>query len=163
MSLARHTKRVILEIIGWTLVAAGIVALVLPGPGLLMLFGGLALLSQQYAWAERRVEPIKERAIIAAKESVRSTWRLVVGLFGAGVLIAMGALFLINPPAPLWWPFHEKWWLPGGWGTACSLFLSALIALGTIAYSWRHYREEQPPAQVPHRWLSRPRKSPTAG
>ena len=44
-------KRVTLEVVGWTLVVAGIVALVAPGPGLLMVFGGLAILSQQYDWA----------------------------------------------------------------------------------------------------------------
>ena len=46
-----------LESIGWLLIVAGIAALILPGPGLLMLFAGLVLLSQQYEWAERRVEP----------------------------------------------------------------------------------------------------------
>ncbi len=66
-------KRVALEVTGWFLVVAGLAALVLPGPGLLMLFGGLAILSQQYEWAERRLDPIKYRALKGAAEGVE-TW-----------------------------------------------------------------------------------------
>ena len=54
-------KRIGLEIVGWTLLVVGIAALVLPGPGLLMMAGGIVLLSQQYEWAERRVEPDQAR------------------------------------------------------------------------------------------------------
>ena len=70
-------RRVALETLGWVLVVAGIAALVLPGPGLLAIFAGLALLSQQYDWAERRVEPVKEKALKAAAESVE-TWPRIV-------------------------------------------------------------------------------------
>ena len=59
-------KRIGLEIVGWTLLVVGIAALVLPGPGLLMMAGGIVLLSQQYEWAERRVEPIKREALKGA-------------------------------------------------------------------------------------------------
>ena len=61
--MKRAAKRIGLEIVGWTLVVVGIAALVLPGPGLLMMAGGIVLLSQQYEWAERRVEPIKREAL----------------------------------------------------------------------------------------------------
>ena len=37
-------RRLVLEIIGWLLVVVGIAALVLPGPGLLAIVAGLALL-----------------------------------------------------------------------------------------------------------------------
>ena len=63
-------KRIVLEIVGWVLVVAGIAALVLPGPGLLMLAAGLVVLSQEYEWAERRVEPIKKRALRGAAEGL---------------------------------------------------------------------------------------------
>ena len=58
-------KRVVLEGLGWLLLLLGIAAIFLPGPGLLGVFAGLALLSQQYDWAERRVEPVKVRALLA--------------------------------------------------------------------------------------------------
>ena len=68
--MKKAARRIALETLGWVLVVAGIAALVLPGPGLLAIFAGLALLSQQYDWAERRVEPVKEKALKAAAESV---------------------------------------------------------------------------------------------
>ena len=50
----------LIEVGGWTLVVAGVAALILPGPGLLLLAAGLVVLSQQYAWAARRLEPGKQ-------------------------------------------------------------------------------------------------------
>ncbi len=56
-------KRIVVEGAGWVMVVAGVAAIALPGPGLLLLFGGLAILSQQYAWAARRVEPVQRKAL----------------------------------------------------------------------------------------------------
>ncbi len=93
-------KRLGLEGIGWTLVVGGIAALFLPGPGLLMLLGGLAILSQQYEWAERRVRPVEIAAMRAASDGVNSTWRLMVSLLGVGWLWGTGLLWIVRPPAP---------------------------------------------------------------
>jgi hypothetical protein len=38
---------------GWALVLVGAVMLLLPGPGLLVILGGLALLGRESAWARR--------------------------------------------------------------------------------------------------------------
>jgi uncharacterized protein (TIGR02611 family) len=72
MSGKRHNtpKRIALEILGWVLVVVGIAALILPGPGLLALAAGLAILSQQYEWAEKRVRPVERQAKKTAAESV---------------------------------------------------------------------------------------------
>src|SRR5918994_4040042 len=87
-------KRMLLEVAGWGLVLGGVAAVVLPGPGLLMLFGGLAILSQQYEWAERRLAPIKFRALKGAAESVETIPRLVASVAGVLVLFAAGALWI---------------------------------------------------------------------
>src|SRR5690606_9716636 len=87
---AATAKRVALEIAGWTLVLAGIAALVLPGPGLLMLFGGMVILSQQYEWAERRLAPIERRALQTAAEGVRTWPRIIGSALGATWLIGIG-------------------------------------------------------------------------
>ncbi|MDP3892270.1 PGPGW domain-containing protein, partial [Nocardioides sp.] len=76
----KTAKRIGVEAVGWVLVVVGIAALVLPGPGLLMIFGGLAILSQQYEWAERRLDPIKYRALKGAAESVETYPRLCASL-----------------------------------------------------------------------------------
>jgi uncharacterized protein (TIGR02611 family) len=137
-------RRLVLETIGWILVVVGVAALVLPGPGLLAIFAGLALLSQQYEWAERRLEPVKEKALKAARESVETTPRIVISTVSAAVLIVAGVLWIWDPPAPAWWPLHEGWWLIGGWGTGITQVSSGLIALAMIIYSYRRFRVNEP-------------------
>jgi uncharacterized protein (TIGR02611 family) len=100
-------KRIGVEAIGWVLVVAGIAALVLPGPGLLMVFGGLAILSQQYEWAERRLAPIKFRALKGAAESVETVPRIVASVVGVVLLVVAGVLWILGPPAPARWLGHR--------------------------------------------------------
>ena len=132
-------RRVTLEVLGWTLVLAGIAALVLPGPGLLLLFGGLAVLSQQYDWAERRVAPIERRALKGAAESVETWPRIMVSSLLALVLIACGVLWIQRPPSPEWWPLSESLWLPGGWATGITQVASGIVALALIVWSYRTF------------------------
>jgi hypothetical protein len=136
----RHAKRILLEVVGWTLVVAGIAALVLPGPGLLMLFAGLVVLSQQYEWAERRVAPVERVAKRAAAEGVETWWRVLLSALGGLVILGFGVLWIADPAAPGWWPFRESWWLVGGPWTGVTLVLSGLIAEGLLAYSYWQYR-----------------------
>jgi uncharacterized protein (TIGR02611 family) len=137
----RAAKRVLLEGLGWILVAGGIAALVLPGPGLLAIVAGLALLSQQYEWAERRLDPVKKRALEAAADSVATWPRIALSSLGVLFLVAVGVFWSIKPDPPAWWPLAERWWLPGGWGTGVSLIISALLALALIVYSYRNFRD----------------------
>ena len=133
-------RRVVLEVLGWALVVGGIAALVLPGPGLLALFAGLVLLSQQYTWAERRVEPVKERAVKAAADGVQTWPRILLSAFGVLWLVGAGILWWIRPSAPDWWPVAEHWWLLGGWAAGITLIASGLLAGAMIVYAFRTYR-----------------------
>ncbi|MCW2834381.1 MAG: hypothetical protein JWN68_2334 [Nocardioides sp.] len=132
-------KRVVLETLGWVLLLAGVAAIFLPGPGLLGIFAGLALLSQQYDWAERRVEPVRRKALRGAAEGVETWPRIVLSLVGVVCLVGFGILWMLSPPAPGWWPFAESWWLPGGTWTAVTQIASAGIALALIIYSYRRF------------------------
>ena len=134
-------KRVVLETAGWLLILVGIAALILPGPGLLALFAGVALLATQYEWAERRLEPVKKAAMRAAADSVKSWPRIIVSTLGVLWLIGLGISWGVGRDVPRWWPFADKWWMPGGWGTGASLILSGLIAGSMVVYSYVHYRE----------------------
>ncbi|MAS54166.1 MAG: hypothetical protein CMJ44_06015 [Pimelobacter sp.] len=132
-------KRVGFEVVGWTLLVAGIAALALPGPGLLMIFGAMAILSQQYEWAERRLDPIKYRALKGAAESVETVPRIVISVIGVLLLLAAGALWIAAPAEPDWWPLGGTLWLPGGTATAVTQIASGIIAAALIVYSYRRF------------------------
>lgn len=132
-------KRIVLETLGWVLLIAGVAAIFLPGPGLLGIFAGLALLSQQYDWAERRVEPVRVRALRGAAEGVENWFRISLSLIGAAVLAACGVLWILKPPSPDWWPFSDALWLPGGLWTGITQIASGVIAVALIIYSYRRF------------------------
>ncbi|RYB95602.1 hypothetical protein EUA93_15405 [Nocardioides oleivorans] len=132
-------RRIVLEGLGWLLLLLGVAMIFLPGPGLLGIFGGLALLSQQYDWAERRVEPVRLRALKGAAEGVESWPRIIASCLGALALVACGVLWIADPPAPGWWPLSDSWWLPGGMWTGITQVGSAVIAAALIVYSYRRF------------------------
>lgn len=132
-------KNLTLEIVGWIVLLAGVAALVLPGPGLLMVFAGLAILSQRYEWAERRVEPIRLRAMRAAAYGVAKPVRIFWSGVGVVWMWAWGAVWIYAPAVPGWWPIADRWWLPGGLATGISLVASGFLALGLLVWSYRRF------------------------
>ena len=132
-------KRIGLEVAGWGLLVLGIAAIPLPGPGLLGVFAGLYLLSQQYEWADKRVEPVKMKALLGAAQGVESWPKIVLSVLAALVLAAFGVLWILGPEQPSWWPLPDLFWLPGGIWTGITQVASAIFALGFIAYSYRRY------------------------
>lgn len=133
-------KRIGLQALGWTLVVLGVAMLALPGPGMLGLVAGLAVLSTQYRWARERLDPVKNTAFRAAEEGV-STWgRISLSCLGALLVMAVGVTWIIQPGVPTWWPIAEFWWLPGGMAVGISVVLGGVIALGFIVYSIRRFR-----------------------
>ncbi len=145
MTTTSRAKRIALEALGWLLLVAGGAALILPGPGLLGVFAGLAILSQQYEWAERRVRPVEVMALKSAAQSVQTWPRILGSVAGALSLAVIGVVWGIRPDAPSWWPIADRWWLVGGWGTGGTLIGSCLIALATIVYSFRRFRGVEDP------------------
>jgi uncharacterized protein (TIGR02611 family) len=134
-----HPKKLGILLLGWLLVLAGIAALVLPGPGLLLLLVGLVVLSQEYDWAERRVEPVKEKAFEVAEAGVQSILRIAMSALAAVAVIAVGVGWGLDPEIPTVWKIGPH--LPfAGWAVASSLILSGLIALGLLVYSIRRFR-----------------------
>ncbi len=137
-----------IELLGWTLVILGIAALVLPGPGLLMVVGGLAVLARQYDWAHRRLSPLKARAFHAAATGVKTRLRIALSCCVALVVMGFGVLWTLQVPVPEWWPLEDKWWLFGGSATGVSLILSSFIALTLIVYSVRRFRGKPEPGKT---------------
>ena len=143
-------KHVLLQGAGWALVIVGLAAMVLPGPGLLALFAGMAILATQYEWAERRLAPVRKAALHGAADSVKNWPRILLSVVGVCVLIGLGVYWGISPGAPAWWPVGDAWWLVGGWGTGATLIGSGVIACAMLVYSYLNFRgrdDEEDPAE----------------
>ena len=56
----RQARRFVLLIVGGTVVLLGIVMLVTPGPGLVVIPAGLAILAVEFAWARRLLRRVLE-------------------------------------------------------------------------------------------------------
>jgi uncharacterized protein (TIGR02611 family) len=60
--IQRSGKRIAVTIAGAVVILVGVAMLVLPGPGWVVIFAGLAILSTEYVWARRLLEKAKEKA-----------------------------------------------------------------------------------------------------
>lgn len=139
-SLPPWVRRTGIEVVGWVLIALGLAALILPGPGLLALVAGLAVLSLRYRWASRFLRPVRAKAFETAEKGVETWPRISASIFGALSLMAVGIVWGVWARTPDWWPYSDALWLPGGWGTGTGLIISGLIALCMIVYSYRKFR-----------------------
>lgn len=137
-------KRTLLEFAGWALLLAGIAALVLPGPGLLMIFFGVAVLAPHYRWAHRILDGVERRAKQAARESVETWPRIIIGVLGGVWLAVCGVVWwfgLVNIPVISAFGVTIGPDLPfEGWVTGAVLLASAVVAWVLIADSMRRYR-----------------------
>jgi uncharacterized protein (TIGR02611 family) len=69
--IARNTWRATVSAVGFALIVLGAIMVVTPGPGLLVIIAGLAILATQYAWAERALDAAKTRAAKAKEAAMR--------------------------------------------------------------------------------------------
>jgi uncharacterized protein (TIGR02611 family) len=64
-------KKCFIAIIGGTVLLLGTILLVLPGPGVLVIAGGLAILATEFLWAKRALQNAKG---VAAKARRKGGW-----------------------------------------------------------------------------------------
>lgn len=69
--MARQSLRLSVAAMGFSVLAIGLVMLVTPGPGLLVIIAGLAILAHQFAWAGRALERARYRAAQAKQAAMR--------------------------------------------------------------------------------------------
>jgi len=70
----RQARRVVILVVGSTLLILGLVMIVAPGPGFLTVFLSLALLGLEFAWARRWLSTTKER-LREMREDVEQVFR----------------------------------------------------------------------------------------
>ncbi|MBA3303418.1 MAG: hypothetical protein H0U26_06070 [Acidimicrobiia bacterium] len=61
--VGHSARRVAVAVVGATLVVVGLGLLVLPGPGIVVVLAGLAVLGTEFAWAKRALSMTKEKAV----------------------------------------------------------------------------------------------------
>jgi tellurite resistance protein TerC len=66
----KGARRLVVAVVGGTIVLVGIALLVVPGPGLLFIAAGLALLGTEFVWARSLMAKIRRQAQ-RARERVR--------------------------------------------------------------------------------------------
>ena len=57
----KQVKKLMIAVIGFTVLAIGLVLIVLPGPAILVIAAGLAILSIEFAWARNLLKRMKEK------------------------------------------------------------------------------------------------------
>ena len=80
--MVRSSKRIAVSVVGGVLVAAGLVMLVLPGPGLLVIVLGFAVLGTEYAWAAAALERSKRMAAQAGQAARGGVGKVARGAAG---------------------------------------------------------------------------------
>lgn len=64
LKTVQQVKRFFIILVGFTVLLAGIVMLVTPGPGWAVIFGGLAILAAaEILWAKRLLERLKAQGV----------------------------------------------------------------------------------------------------
>lgn len=75
----RAARRVVVAVIGGTVLSLGIAMLVLPGPAFVVIPVGLAILGAEFAWARRLLTTVKDKGT----EAFDGVWALWKGRRGA--------------------------------------------------------------------------------
>jgi uncharacterized protein (TIGR02611 family) len=124
-------KTVVAAVLGGFLLVAGIVLLVLPGPGFVLIAAGLAILATRFDWAKKPLEYAKDKAEQGVREVARSPWRAALAVVCALGLTALGVLGLVGVDLPLLNTL-----------SAVLLIVSGLFLIGTIVYARFKHRQE---------------------
>ncbi len=66
--VVRQAYRMIVLVVGITIVAAGVAMFVLPGPGILVLIAGLAILATEFVWARLLLQRARRYAAKAKEK-----------------------------------------------------------------------------------------------
>lgn len=59
----QQAKRVLKIVFGFTLLAAGVIMIVTPGPGWLVIALALGVLAAEFVWAQRLLDRVKEQGL----------------------------------------------------------------------------------------------------
>jgi uncharacterized protein (TIGR02611 family) len=122
-------RRIAVTVVGTVILVVGIVLLVAPGPGLVVIALALAVFAIEYQWARRNLAAVQERARSAALKAAASRVATASAvLFGIGA-IGLGGVLIFTDLLPF-----------SGTGTGVGAAIGGLTVLATTAYGIRELR-----------------------
>ena len=97
---ARHRERnrvyrIAFAVVGFVVLAAGLVMLVTPGPGIPVIIIGLGMLALEFAWAERWLERILDRVEQAVDQVTQGSPVRRALLLGGGAVAVVAIVVMI--------------------------------------------------------------------
>lgn len=100
----RITLKVVVAVLGIAVILLGIVMIPLPGPGWLVVFGGLAILSIEFVWAKHLLHYSRQKLTSWTHWVGRQSWLVRLGLGAAGLVLIglVGWLALRNQTGSEW-------------------------------------------------------------
>lgn len=87
--------RIFIGVLGGTITVLGAIALVAPGPGVLILLAGLGILASEFAWASRAVSKTKTIAQTAADKVGIPTWVKYLIFAGAALFSIVAIIYYL--------------------------------------------------------------------
>ncbi len=132
MGIGKQTKRILITVAGGVLLVVGVLLLVLPGPGLLLVLAGLLLLASEFPALEKYVDPVRDRAMKAAEDSVSSPLRIAGSVLAGLALLAAGIVWGTVKSLPF-----------SGWSTGSSLILSSIILFALLGWSYHRVKSRR--------------------
>jgi uncharacterized protein (TIGR02611 family) len=130
--LVRLLRRIAITVVGTVILAVGLVLLVTPGPGLVVIALALAVFAIEYRWARRHLATVQERARSAALKTAASRVATACAVLFGVAAIGLGVVLIFTDLLPL-----------SGAGTGVSVAIGGLTVLVTVAYSVRELRRAE--------------------
>jgi uncharacterized protein (TIGR02611 family) len=94
--IGRLVWRIIIGVIGGAITVAGAIALVGPGPGILIVLAGLGILATEFAWAARVMVHTRTYAQKAADKAGIPKWAQLAMIAVGAVVSIIVIIFLVS-------------------------------------------------------------------
>ena len=122
--LVKLLRRIAVTVAGTVILAVGVVLLVAPGPGLVVIALALAVFAIEYQWARRHLATVQAHARSAALKAAASRVATASAVLFGVAAIGLGVVLVFTDLLPL-----------SGVGTGVGVAIGGLTVLVTMAYS----------------------------
>ena len=130
--LVRLLRRIAITVVGTVILAVGVVLLVAPGPGLVVIAVALAVFAIEYQWARRHLGTVQARARSTALKAAASRVATAYAVLFGVAAIGLGVVLICTDLLPF-----------SGVGTGVGAAVGGLTVLVSMAYSVRERRRAE--------------------